>query len=107
MCASVLFVYERRSGNTTTFHTVRLPKNSLTVSSQTDRQTQFDTDRHATATPLCGPTRYDLHLKRRYREEEEDEGKEGERFTVQSGNEEDRRSSRLLFALNCLVSPLC
>lgn len=27
------------------------------------RLTQLDTDRHATATPLCGPTRYDLHLR--------------------------------------------
>lgn len=27
------------------------------------RLTQLDTHRHATATPLCGPTRYDLHLR--------------------------------------------
>lgn len=67
-------------------------------------QTQLDTDRHATATPLCGPTRYDLHLrdgterKRRTRAKTKRAG--------QRGNEEDRRGS-CLFAPNWLVSPLC
>lgn len=102
VCVSLLWDYEHRSG-TTRFHTARLPK-KLTNRQQPDRRTQLDTDRHATATPLCGPTRYDLHLtdgterKRRTRKKKRRAG--------QRGNEEDRRSS-CLFALNWLVSPLC
>lgn len=44
-------------------------------SHQPDTHTQLDTGRH-TATPLCGPTRYDLHLRDGTEEEEDEEVKE-------------------------------
>ncbi len=100
MCVSLFCLCEHRSGTQQDFTQCVCQK----LSQQPDRQTQLDTDRHATATPLCGPTRYDLHLRdgterrRRTRAKKKRAG--------QWGNEEDRRSS-CLFALNCLVSPLC
>lgn len=56
------------------------------------RQTMLDTDRHTTATPLCGPTRYDLHLRdgterKRMREKTKRAG--------QRGNAADRTHSCL------------
>lgn len=45
-------------GNTTRLHAVCLPKTLRPA-----RLRQLDTDRHTTATPLGGPTRYDLHLR--------------------------------------------
>lgn len=69
----------------------------LTNGRQPDRQTQLDTDRHATATPLCGPTRYDLHLQ--YREEEEEEGEEKESWT----EGEWRGQERLLYVCSELA----
>lgn len=78
-------------------------KSSRTVSSQTDKwsYTQTDTPRQP---HFVEPTRYDLHLRddteirRRTRVKKKRAG--------QRGNEEDRRGS-CLFALNCLVSPVC
>lgn len=63
-------------------HTERTQQPSWSVcqkhsdSHQPDTHTQLDTDRHATATPLCGPTRYDLHLRDGTEEEEDEEVKE-------------------------------
>lgn len=67
-------------------------------SQQPDRQTQLDTDRHTTATPLCGPTRYDLHLRDGTEKKRRTRAKK--KRTGQTENEEDRRGS-CLFALNC------
>lgn len=61
MCVSLLCLCGHRSGTQQDF--TRCVCQKLTDSQQPDRQMQLDTDKHATATPLCGPTRYDLHLR--------------------------------------------